>query len=120
MLPQPGCARKPATLSLDCLWLQGAGGQCLSEGATASQTRSSGLFAVRPLLARFPPLQPKAETERDGISIGEDLRANRKRALASWAIYGSCLKHSCFCDARYNGYSSVEGILCTRAVLCLA
>lgn len=53
-----------------------------------------------------------------GPRLSDDPRANRKTALASWTIYGGCLKHRCFGDAKYSEYSSEESVLCTRRVLC--
>lgn len=117
--PQPGCAGKSATLSLEPSVTPGSPRPCLPKGATASKARSSRLLPPPPSLSALHHYQPKAKTVRDESMPADDPRANRKTAFASWTIYSSCLEHSCFCDARYNGYSSEEGILCTRDVLCL-
>lgn len=90
----------------------------LPKGATASKARSSQLLPPPPP-ACLAPLSAPGRNSEMGVRPADDPGANRKTAFASWTIYGSCLKHGCFCDARYNGYSSEEGILCTRDVLCL-
>lgn len=115
--PQPCWGRKSATPWLELPVAPGSRPR-LPKGATASKARSSQLLPPPPP-ACFAPLSAPGRNSEMGVRPADDPGANRKTAFASWTIYGSCLKHGCFCDARYNGYSSEEGILCTRDVLCL-
>lgn len=103
----------------NCLWPQEARDHTCPRGSLPARPGAIGSFPILPLCLLCTIISPRQKQWEMGVRPADDPRANRKTAFASWTIYGSCLKHSCFCDARYNGYSSEEGILCTRDVLCL-
>lgn len=102
-----------------CLWLQTAGDSSCQRGPLPASQGLRARSSPRPrpclLCTRTSPRQKQLEV---GPRLGDDPRANRKTAFASWTIYGGCLKHRCFGDARYSEYSLEESILCTRRVLC--
>lgn len=102
-----------------CLWLHEAGDPGFPRGPLPAGPGAPGSPPLFPSGLLCVILRPRQKQPEMGPRLGEDSRANRKEASASWTIYGGCLKHSGFCDARYSGYSSEEGILCPRDILCL-
>lgn len=102
-----------------CLWLHEAGDPGFPRGPLPAGPGAPGSPPLFPSGLLCTIIRPRQKEPEMGPRCGEDSRANRKEASASWTIYGGCLKHGGFCDARYSGYSSEESILCPRDVLCL-
>ena len=102
-----------------CPWLQEAGDPGFPRGPPPAGPGAPGSPPLLPSGRLCTIIRPRQKQPEMGPRLGEDSRANRKEASASWTIYGGCLKHSGFCDAGYSGYSSEEGILRPRDVLCL-